>query len=104
MTCLTTKMTTASKFGVMTGLLEYGERANIVNVNLDDIITYRVKGYWVFSVVIGTTTTMIQVVDLFCENTIDGINLYINRKQNPTTKCLLKPSRRIFKVRNVNKL
>jgi len=43
------KMTTANKFGVMTGLPEYGERANIVNVNIDDIITYRVKGYWVFS-------------------------------------------------------
>ena len=97
-------MTTANKFAVMTGLCEYGERANIVNVNLDDIITYRVKGYWVFSVVIGTTTTMIQVVDLFCENTIDGVNLYINRNQNSTTKCLLKPSRRIFKVRNINRL
>ena len=104
LTCLTTKMTTANKFAVMTGLPEYGERANIVNVNLDDVITYRVKGYWVFSVVIGTTTTMIQVVDLFCENTNDGVNLYINRTQNSTTKCLLKPSRRIFKVRNINKL
>ena len=104
LTCLTTKMTTANKFAVMTGLPEYGERANIANVNLDDVITYRVKGYWVFSVVIGTTTTMIQVVDLFCENTIDGVNLYINRKQNSTTKCLLKPSRRIFKVRNINRL
>ena len=97
-------MTTANKFAVMTGLPEYSERANIVNVNLDDVITYRVKGYWVFSVVTGTTTTMIQVVDLFCENTIDGVNLYINRKQNFTTKCLLNPSRRIFKVRNINRL
>ena len=34
--------------------------------------------------------------------TIDGVNLYINRKQNSTTKCLLQPSRRIFKVRNIN--
>ena len=88
----------------MNGLPEYGERANIVNVNIDDVITYRVKGYWVFSVVIGTTSTMISVVDLFCENTIDGVNLYINRTQNSTTKCLLKPSRRIFKVRNINRL
>ena len=83
LTCLTT----ANKFAVMTGLPEYGERANIVNVNLDDVITYRVRGYWVFSVVIGTTPTMIKVVDLFCENNIDGVN--INRKQNSTTKCLL---------------
>ena len=97
-------MTNANKFAVMTGLPEYRERVNISNVNLDDVITYRVKGYWVFSVVIGTTTTMIQVVDLFCENTIDGVNLYINMKQNYTTKCLLNPSRRIFKVRNINKL
>ena len=97
-------MTTANKFAVMPGLPEHGERANIVNVNLDDVITYRVKGYWVFSVVIGTTTTMIQVVDLFCENTIDGVNLYINRKQNSTTKCLLNPLRKIFKVININRL
>ena len=97
-------MTTANKFAVMTGLPEYGERANIVNVNIDDVITYRVKGYWVFSAVIGTTPAMIKVIDLCCENTIDGVNLYINRKQNSTTKCLLKPSRRIFKVRNVNRL
>ena len=96
-------MTTANKFAVMTGLPEYGERANIVNVNLDDVITYRVKGYWVFSVVIGTTTTMIKVVDLFCENTIDGVNLYINRETNSTTKGLLTPDRKIFKVTNVNR-
>ena len=97
-------MTTTNKFAVMTGLPEYRERANIGNVNLNDVITYRVKGYWIFSVVIGTTPTMIQVVDLFCENTIYGVNLYINRKQNSTTKCLLKPSRRIFKVRNIIRL
>jgi hypothetical protein len=97
-------MTTDNKFAVMTGLPEYGERASIVNVNIDDVITYRVKGYWVFSVVIGTTSTMIQVVDLFCENTMDGVNLYISQKQNSTTKCLLKPTRRIFKVRNINRM
>lgn len=97
-------MISANKFAVMTGLPEYGERANIINVNVDDIITYRVKGYWVFSVVLGTTPTMIKVIDLICENTSDGVNLYINNKQNLTTKCLLKPSRRIFKVRNINRL
>jgi len=97
-------MTPSNKFAIMTGLPEYGERANIVNVNIDDVITYRVKGYWVFSAVIGTTPTMIQVIDLICENTINGVNLYINRNQNYTTKCLLKPSRRIFKVRNINRL
>jgi hypothetical protein len=97
-------MTNANKFAIMTGLPEYDERANIVNVNMGDVITYRVKGLWIFSVVIGTTPTMIKVIDLFCENTIDGVILYINRKQNSTTKCLLKPSRRIFKVKNINRL
>ena len=97
-------MTTANKFAVMTGLPEYGERANLANVNIDDVITYRIKGYWVFSVVIATTPSMIKVVDLYCENTIDGVNLYINRQQNSTTKCMLNPSRRIFKVRNINRL
>ena len=97
-------MTTTNKFAVIYGLPEYGERVNIVNVNIDDVITYRVKGYWVFSVVIGRTTTMIQVVDLFCENTVNAINLYINKKQNSTTKNLLNSSRRIFKVININRL
>ena len=104
LTCLTTKMATVIKFALMTGLPEYGERANIANVNINDVITYRVKGYWVFSAVIGTTSSMIKVVNLHCENTIDGVNLYINRKQNFTTKDLLNPSRRIFKVRNINRL
>lgn len=97
-------MTTTNKFAVMTGVPEYGERANIVNVNIDDVISYRVKGLWVFSLVIGTTPTMINVIDLICENTDYGVNLYINHEKNPTTKCSLKPSRRIFKVRNINRL
>ena len=98
-------MTITNKIAVMTGLLpEYGERANIFNVNIDDIITYRVKGYWVFSLVLGTTPTLIKVVDLICENTIDVVNLYINNKQNTTTKCSLNPTRKIFKVRNINRL
>ena len=97
-------MTNANKFAVMTGLPEYGERANIVNVNVNDVITYKIDGKMIFSVVIGTTPTAIQVVDLFCENTIDGVNLYINREQNSTTKCRLTPDRRIFKVTNVNRI
>ena len=89
---------------IMTGLPQYGGRANIDNVNINDVITYSVKGYWIFSVFIGKTQSMIKVVDLFCENTINGVNLYINKIQNSTTKCLLSPSRRLFKVRNINKL
>ena len=97
-------MTTTNKFAVMNGLAVHGERANINNVNIDDIIHYKVKNYYVFSVVIGTTPTMIKVVDLICENTTDGVNLYINLKQNSTTKCLLNPSRKIYKVININRL
>ena len=92
-----------TRWAVMTGIPEYGERANTANVNINDVITYRVNGYWIFSVVIGTTPCMIKVVDLFCENTIDGVNLYINKKQNSVTKCSLGPERRMFKVRNINR-
>lgn len=94
-------MTTLNLFGVMTGLPEYDERANINNVNINDVITYKVKGYWIFSVVLGTTPSMIKVIDLICENTFNGVNLYINNKQNNITKCSLGPKRRIFKVKNV---
>jgi hypothetical protein len=94
-------MTTTNRFAIIKGLPVYGERATIHNVIINDVITYKVKGYWNFSLVIGTTPTMIKVVDLICENTSDGINLYINREQNSTTKCLLNPTRRIFKVTNI---
>lgn len=89
-------------FAVMDGLPVYGLRAKISNVNINDIITYKVNGFWIFSVVIGTTPTMIKVQDLICENTENGINLYINHKQNSITKCLLKESRRMFKIKNIH--
>jgi len=95
-------MTITNFFAVMTGLPLYGERAYINNVNVNDVITYKVKGILIFSVVLGTTPTMIKVVDLICENTIDGVNLYKNNEKNITTKCFLKPSRKIFKVTNIN--
>jgi len=97
-------MTTDTPFAVMNGLPIYGNRATIANVNIDDVITYKVKGYWIFSVVIGTTQTMIKVFDLRCEITIDGVNLYENIEKNPTTKCLLDEKRKIFKVINLNRL
>jgi len=86
----------------MVGLPKYGERASINNVNINDVITYKVKGYYIFSVVLGTTLTMIKVVDLICENTENGVNLYVNNEQNITTKHLLKPTRKIYKVVNIN--
>ena len=97
------KITISNKFAIMTGNPIYGDRVNIDNVNINDVITYKVNGYWVFSFVIGTTSTMIKVVDLICENTVDGVNLYINNEQNTTTKCLLNPTRMIFKVINITR-
>lgn len=83
------------------GLPVYGPRITIENAEINEVITYKVKGQWIFSVVTGTTPTMIKVRDLICENTEQGINLYISYGQNPITKGLLKPSRRIFKVSNL---
>lgn len=97
-------MTPTNRFGIITGFPEEGERAYINNVNINDVITYKVKGQRVFSVVLGTTTTMIKVVDLICEYTNNGVILYINSQQNVTTKCSLKPTRRLFKIRNVTRL
>ncbi len=88
-------------FAVINGLPVYGLRAKINNVNVNDIITYKVNGIFIFSVVVGTTNTMIKVQDLICENTQNGINLHINHKQNSITKCLLKESRRMIKIKNV---
>ena len=95
---------TSTRFAWMNGLPEYGERVLISNVRIKDVITYKVKGRWVFSVVSGITPTMIKVVDLICENTNLGVTLYINHEQNTTTKCLLNPTRRIFKIMNVSLL
>ena len=97
-------MSISKKFAVIINNIEYGDRVNISNISLNDVITYKVQGYWIFSIVIGTTNTMIKVVDLFCENTNCGINLYISKKRNHTTKCLLNPKRKIFKIKNVIKL
>ena len=52
----------SERFAVITGLPIYGERANILNVEVNDVVSYKVKGRWIFSVVIGTTPTMIKVV------------------------------------------
>ena len=91
-------------FAVIDGSPVYGERAKINNVKINDIISYMVKGYLTYSVVTGTTSTMIKVQDLLCENTEYGINLYINSQQNSTTKCLLKETRKILKIKNIKYL
>lgn len=89
---------------IIDGLPIYGDRVNINNIILNDIISYKIKGNWVFSMIIGNTPTMIKVVDLRCEITEDGVYLFTNSKQNETTKCLLSPSRRIFKIKNIKQL
>ena len=91
-------------FAEMDGLPIYGDRAKIHNVIVDDIITYRVKGRWVFSVVTGTTPTMIKVTDLNCENTQHSVKLYIKPEKSSTTFGLLNDTRRIFKVQNITYL
>lgn len=92
----------ANCFATMNGLPIYGERVNIDNVNINDVITYKINGRYVFSYVIGRTPTMIKVCDLVCENVADGVNLYTLNQKNHITKCLLKPTRKIHKVVNIN--
>ena len=55
---------TTECFAVMNGLPMYNQRAKVGNVIINDIITYRVKGKWIFSVVTGTTPSKIDVIDL----------------------------------------
>jgi|688.fasta_scaffold1819269_1 hypothetical protein len=91
-------------FAVIDGLPVYGERAKINNVKINDIISYMVKGHLTYSVVTGTTSTMIKIQDLLCENTEYGINLYVKSEQNSTTKNLLKETRKILKIKNIKYL
>ena len=95
---------TIKSFGVIDGLPLYGERAKIDNVKINDVISYMVKGHLTFSVVTGTTPTMIKIQDLLCENTEYGINLYVKTQQNSTTKNLLKETKKILKIKNVKYL
>jgi len=82
-------MNTKNYIAVMKGTPIYGERVKINNVCINDIISYKVKGNLIYSVVTGTTSTMIKVEDLLTENMNDSVNFYINPEQNITTKCLL---------------
>jgi hypothetical protein len=95
---------TLNQFAVLNGSPVYGDRAKINNVNTNDIISYRVNGLWVFSAVTGTSSTMIRVVDLICENTENGVNLYVNPEKNSVTKCFLRETRKIFKITNIQYL
>jgi len=88
---------------IINGLPLYdSERINLDNININDIITYKINGYQNYSVVIGTTPTMIKVLDLICENTNTSINFYINNKINEITKNFISPSRKIYKVINIH--
>ncbi len=96
---------TAKCFAIMNGLPMYNQRAKVGNVIINDIITYRVKGKWIFSVVTGTTPSSIKVIDLNCEITADSVRFYRkNDVKNPTTDCARTDDRRIFKVGNITYL
>jgi hypothetical protein len=96
-------MTSINCFGLINGLPEYGDRVDISNTNIGDVITYKLNGSRIFSVILGITQTNVKFVDLICENTTDGIILYISNEKNIATKCLSSPLRRLFKVKNVNR-
>jgi|LauGreDrversion4_2_1035121.scaffolds.fasta_scaffold30747_4 hypothetical protein len=99
------KMATTTKcFAVMNGLPVYNGRAKVSNVIVNDIITYRVKGKWIFSVVTGTTPSSIKVIDLSCEITDDSVRFYCKNVKNRTTDNAVVDSRRIFKVGNITYL
>ena len=81
---------------------EYSGRAKVTNVNVGDILHYKVKGRMIFSSVIGTTPKTIKVVDLFCEIGEGGvIKLYETNVKNSTTDCALHYKRKLNKVANV---
>lgn len=96
--------TTSECFAVMNGLPVYNGRAKVGNVIINDIITYRVNGEWIFSVVTGTTPATIKVSDLGSEITADSVRFYRKNVTNCTTNDKLKDTRRIFKVGNITYL
>lgn len=96
--------TTTECFAVMNGLPVYNGRAKVDNVIINDIITYKVKGVWIFSVVTGTTPSSIKVIDLDSEITADSVRFYCKNAKNPTTDNAVVDSRRIFKVDNITYL
>ena len=96
--------TTTECFAVMNGLPMYNQRAKVGNVIINDIITYRVGGKWIFSVVTGSTPSSINVNDLNCEITADSVRFYRKNMTNCTTNNKLTDDRRIFKVGNITYL
>lgn len=96
-------MTSINYFGLINGLPEYSSPVSMDNTNIGDVITYKIKCNRIFSVILGITQTMIKFVNLICENTTDGVILYINNDQNIIIKCLSSPTRRLFKVKNINR-
>ena len=96
--------TTTKCFAVMNGLPVYNGRAKVGNVIINDIITYRVKDKWIFSVVTGTTPATIKVSDLGSEITADSVRFYRKNMTNCTTNDKLTDDRRIFKVGNITYL
>ena len=97
--------TTTECFAVMNGLPVYNGRAKVGNVIINDIITYRVRGKWIFSVVTGTTPSAISADDLNSEITADSVRFYCKKNvKNRITKGKLTNTRCIFKVGNITYL
>jgi hypothetical protein len=77
------------------------DRATSQNVNINDIITYKVFGKWIYSVVTGITPSSIKISDLICEITDTCIYMSINPEINPTTKGSVQNGREMYKVTNI---
>ena len=88
-------------FAQILGLPKHEYRAKIENVKVNDIITCKVDGKWIFCKVDGTTPTMIKVSDLQSDIENNAICLYLIQNKNPITNGLLNENRRIFFVENV---
>jgi hypothetical protein len=102
---MTTTSTPTNWFAIMNGLpVKSIERANSQNVNINDIITYKVFGKWIYSVVTGIAPSSMSVSDIICEITEDCIYLSINPDKNPTTKGCVQNGREMYKVTNITYL
>ena len=88
-------------FAKINGLPEYGDRVNIFNININGIITLKVKNIPIFCKVIGTTPTMIKVIDLDIAVTNECIKFKLKNSINITTKGYLTFTRKIYKLNNV---
>jgi hypothetical protein len=97
--------TSINSFAIINGLpIKSSERAYSHNININDIITYKVFGKWIYSVVTGIVPSSMSVSDLICEITENCIYMSINPDKNPTTKGYVQNGREMYKVTNITYL